>query len=156
MDAVNVKRKFIYVFLSVVIISVVCSPAVADVIVLQNGHKLTGHIISERGDKYQIETLYGIVSVQKSQIKQVRFEPPQKNEIIKAEILLSSGEWGKSFFTYLNALNDKSTSPGEVARSIENHQERILRAIPELTQNEKRQLCLIIEDLLPKIGRAHV
>lgn len=122
---------------------------VSDEIVLKNGHTLRGHIIAERDDKFQIETLYGILTVQKSQIESLRRHSPEKNEIIKAEILLSNAEWGKSFLTYLNVLNDESTSPGEVARSIVNHKDRLLRAIPELTQGEKIRLALIIEKLLP-------
>ncbi len=124
----------------------------ADTIILDNGHELSGRITLERDNSYQIETMHGTVTIEKSRVEHVIRDSPETNELLKAEMLIDAGEWGNGFARYLNLLEDTSTSRGLVAQSILKHRNNILMAIPAFSFQAKNRLGTLIEMLISQIG----
>lgn len=143
-------RRIFKSYISLLVHLIICcvNLSLADIIILDNGHRLVGCIINERGDKVQMETFSGIVTIDNNRIQQKIYSSPQTNEIIRAEFLLNEEKWSGSFARYLNVLEDKLTSAGEVARSIHTQGEKIISALPRMKQPEQSQLLQLLDKLL--------
>ena len=121
--------------------------AFGDQITLSNGHTLRGVIVREIDDKLQVETLAGVVTIQKDRIVDIVKESGQKNELLRAAFLLHDRRWDSAFSRYLQVIDDNSTSASEVAATLLQYNTQILDAIPAMRNTQLNQLISLVQTI---------
>ncbi len=98
--ATNLKRKAVAFYQALLFsLSPFVSTAMADVLVMQNGDRLTGEVVARSSDSLQFKTPYaGIITIKWEQIKTVETEQTMTLQIANEQIIKS---------TLLENLEDK-------------------------------------------------
>ncbi len=116
-----------YLPLSIILLWLACSPALADQVRLANGDVLHGEIIKKENDKLVFKTSYaGEINIQWSQITRLSSDKPQN-------IVLSTGE--KIQATLTETKNDAyvlAISAKEPARKINLNETKFINPSPDL------------------------
>ncbi len=101
-------RRAISIFLSLVCYLLVTSSHLvwADTILLKNGNRLQGKVVSESGDDVVIEVAFGKLTLPKNQIAKIMRDSPVGNIIQQGERLISLGAMEHALAYFDKAISD--------------------------------------------------
>jgi len=120
----------------------------AEEIIFINGDRITGELISLKGDTFEVETSFGKISVPKSGVQKIDFNVysqgmPSSNSIIKPDDLISYIQNSRMFFY----VDSEKISANNFANQI-----RLRWAMKLSTVKELDEFCEKLIVYSPKTG----